>query len=72
MNSDTTGAPPCAPPDFHPRKPKLSLPRLTCDTHAHILGPIAQYDYSPARVYTPPGNSPVSYTHLTLPTIYSV
>ncbi len=30
------------------------MPKLACDTHAHILGPIAQYAYSPARVYTPP------------------
>lgn len=54
MTTDTTGAPPCAPPDFSPRKPKLVLPKLACDTHAHILGPIAKYAYSPARVYTPP------------------
>ncbi|MEQ1773327.1 MAG: amidohydrolase family protein [Burkholderiales bacterium] len=54
MTTATTGAPPCAPPDFNPRKPKLSLPKLSCDTHAHILGPIARYAYSPARVYTPP------------------
>jgi len=54
MTIATAGAPPCAPPDFHPRKPKLTLPKLACDTHAHILGPIARYAYSPARVYTPP------------------
>jgi 2-pyrone-4,6-dicarboxylate lactonase len=54
MSNDTAGAPPCAAPDFHPRKPKLALPKLACDTHAHILGPIAKYAYSPARVYTPP------------------
>lgn len=54
MNTATPGAPPCAPPDFNPRKPKLTLPELACDTHAHILGPIAKYAYSPARVYTPP------------------
>ncbi len=54
MNTPAQGAPPCAPPDFHPRKPRLTLPALACDTHAHILGPIAQYAYSPARVYTPP------------------
>jgi len=54
MNITTTGAPPCAPPDFNPRKPKITLPKLACDTHAHILGPIARYAYSPARVYTPP------------------
>ena len=54
MNNITTGAPPCAPPDFNPRKPNLTLPRLACDTHAHIFGPIARYAYAPARVYTPP------------------
>lgn len=54
MNTANTGAPPCAPPDFDPRKPKITLPKLACDTHAHILGPIAKYAYSPARVYTPP------------------
>ena len=54
MNTANTGAPPCAPPDFNPRKPRLTLPKLACDTHAHILGPIAQHAYSPARVYTPP------------------
>jgi 2-pyrone-4,6-dicarboxylate lactonase len=54
MTISTPSAPPCAAPDFNPRKPKLTLPKLTCDTHAHILGPIACYDYSPARVYTPP------------------
>ena len=54
MNTATNSAPPCAPPDFNPRQPKITLPKLACDTHAHILGPIAQYAYSPARVYTPP------------------
>lgn len=54
MNTATPGAPPCASPDFNPRKPKITLPKLACDTHAHILGPIAKYAYSLARVYTPP------------------
>ena len=54
MNTAANSAPPCAPPDFDPRKPKITLPALACDTHAHILGPIAKYAYSPARVYTPP------------------
>jgi predicted TIM-barrel fold metal-dependent hydrolase len=54
MNTPETNAPPCAPPDFNPRKPKITLPKLSCDTHAHILGPIAKFAYSPARVYTPP------------------
>ena len=54
MTSENSGAPPCAPPDFNSRKPALTLPQPACDTHAHILGPIAKYPYSPARVYTPP------------------
>jgi len=49
-----TEAPACAAPDFNPRAPKMRLPRLSCDAHAHIMGPQAQYDYSPARIYTPP------------------
>jgi 2-pyrone-4,6-dicarboxylate lactonase len=52
--ASASSAPYCASPDFNPRKPKLDMPALACDTHAHILGPIAKYTYSPARVYTPP------------------
>jgi 2-pyrone-4,6-dicarboxylate lactonase len=54
MTTPASSAPPCARPDFNPRKPNLVMPALACDTHAHILGPIAKYAYSPARVYTPP------------------
>ncbi|MGQ0752295.1 MAG: amidohydrolase family protein [Betaproteobacteria bacterium] len=48
------GAPPCAPPDLKPRKPKIKLPAPACDCHAHVLGPAMRYAYSPARIYTPP------------------
>ena len=47
-------APTCAGPDPNPRKPKLKFPPGACDTHAHIMGPKARYEYSPARIYTPP------------------
>ncbi|MEI8034033.1 MAG: amidohydrolase family protein [Betaproteobacteria bacterium] len=47
-------APACAPPDFSPRQPQIKLPPFSCDTHAHILGPIAQFAFDAARVYTPP------------------
>ncbi len=47
-------APPCAPPDFAPRRPRLAFPPLACDCHAHILGPASRFAYSPERVYTPP------------------
>lgn len=58
------GAPPCAPPDFKPRKPKLQFPALACDCHAHILGPAARYEYSPARIYTPPDCLLADYRHM--------
>ena len=47
-------APPCAPPDFAPRKPRLSFPQNACDCHAHILGPASVFSYAANRVYTPP------------------
>jgi predicted TIM-barrel fold metal-dependent hydrolase len=47
-------APPCAPPDPAPRKPRLVFPARACDCHAHILGPAARHAYAPERVYTPP------------------
>ena len=47
-------APLCASPDPAPRKPALKLPAGACDSHAHICGPIAKFDYLPERIYTPP------------------
>jgi 2-pyrone-4,6-dicarboxylate lactonase len=55
LSPDPTRLPPaCAPPDFHPRRPRVALPRGACDCHAHILGPASAHPYSPRRVYTPP------------------
>jgi predicted TIM-barrel fold metal-dependent hydrolase len=36
----------------------------SCDTHAHIMGPKARYDYSPARIYTPPDCLLADYLHM--------
>jgi predicted TIM-barrel fold metal-dependent hydrolase len=44
----------CAAPDPAPRKPRLALPPLSCDCHAHICGPASRYPYWSGRVYTPP------------------
>lgn len=52
--TESRDAPPCAPPDFAPRKPRFALAPLACDCHAHILGPASRYPYSSERVYTPP------------------
>ena len=56
--------PECAGPDFNPRAPKRGLPRRSCDSHAHIMGPKASYAYSPARIYTPPDCLLSDYLHM--------
>jgi predicted TIM-barrel fold metal-dependent hydrolase len=53
-----------APPDFHPRKPKLQFPPLACDSHAHICGPIARYPYYERRIYTPSDTLLPEYEHM--------
>lgn len=54
----------CAAPDAHPRKPRLALPPLACDCHAHICGPRERYPYWSGRVYTPPDCLLPAYRHL--------
>jgi predicted TIM-barrel fold metal-dependent hydrolase len=49
-----TDPPLCAAPDPHPRRPRLTLPPLACDCHAHICGPQETYAYAAKRIYTPP------------------
>ncbi len=64
VNTPTAAAPLCAGPDFKPRAPAFKMPALACDTHAHVLGPAAHYNYSPARVYTPPDCLLKNYRHM--------
>lgn len=40
------------------------MPANACDSHAHIFGPAARYDWSPQRGYTPPEALPAAYEHL--------
>jgi predicted TIM-barrel fold metal-dependent hydrolase len=42
----------CLPPDRHPRKPSLALPKGSIDTHVHVFEP--GYALSPGRGYNPP------------------
>jgi len=36
-----------------PRRPKLALPRGTCDAHVHVFGPQARFPFAPTRSFTP-------------------
>ncbi len=45
--------PTIAPPDPHPKKPRITLPPLSCDSHFHVFGPHAKFPYAPNRPFTP-------------------
>lgn len=47
-------APYCTTYDPDTRFPKLKMPPLSCDCHAHICGPAATYPFAAERIYTPP------------------
>jgi predicted TIM-barrel fold metal-dependent hydrolase len=63
-HAPSAAAPLCAPFDPQPRKPRIAMPRLACDTHAHICGPIERHPYSDRRVYTPPDAPLSAYRHM--------
>ncbi|MGA9896156.1 MAG: amidohydrolase family protein [Xanthobacteraceae bacterium] len=41
------------PPNPNPKKPRLTLPPLACDSHFHVFGPHAKFPYAPNRPFTP-------------------
>jgi 2-pyrone-4,6-dicarboxylate lactonase len=45
--------PTIAPPDPNPKKPRLMLPPLACDSHFHVFGPHRKFPYAPNRTFTP-------------------
>lgn len=63
-NPAPTSAPLCAAHDPNPRKPRLVLPPLACDTHAHVCGPESRYPYWSGRIYTPPDALPAQYRYM--------
>ena len=52
----------CLPPDRNPRRPKLTLPKGSVDTHVHIFAP--PYKLSPDRGYNPPDSTLNDLKHL--------
>lgn len=60
----TREAPLCTAFDPDTRRPRITLPPLSCDTHAHICGPMECYPYSPHRIYTPPDSLLVDYRNM--------
>jgi len=54
MNSGADDlAPTIAPPDPNPKKPRLRLPPLACDSHFHVFGPHRRFRFAPDRSFTP-------------------
>jgi len=45
--------PTIAPPDPHPKKPRIALPANACDSHFHVFGPHGKFPYAPNRPFTP-------------------
>ncbi len=45
--------PTIAPHDPNPKKPRITLPPLACDSHFHVFGPHKKFPYAPDRPFTP-------------------
>ena len=41
------------PPDPNPKKPRITLPPLACDSHFHVFGPHKIFPFAPERSFTP-------------------
>jgi 2-pyrone-4,6-dicarboxylate lactonase len=41
------------PPDPNPKKPRIALPPLACDSHFHVFGPHSKFPYAANRPFTP-------------------
>jgi predicted TIM-barrel fold metal-dependent hydrolase len=54
----------CQPPRSVIRPPQLRVPALSCDCHAHILGPPSRFPYVVDRSYTPPDALPEDYLRM--------
>ncbi len=62
MAQETQDIRDCLPPDRHPRKPNVALPKGAVDTHVHVFAP--GYKLSPGRGYNPPDSTLADLKHL--------
>jgi predicted TIM-barrel fold metal-dependent hydrolase len=53
-----------APPDPHPRVPKLRAPPQACDCHFHLFGPASRYPFRPESRYISADALPETYFDL--------
>lgn len=51
----------CQGPREKTRKPDVEVPPLSCDCHAHVLGPQSSFPYVADRSFTPPDASSESF-----------
>jgi predicted TIM-barrel fold metal-dependent hydrolase len=54
----------CQPPRAAINEPSLKVPPLSCDAHAHVLGPPSKYPYVANRSYTPPDALPSDFLRM--------
>lgn len=54
----------CQGPRLRTRKPHVQVPPLSCDCHAHVLGPQSQYPYVADRSFTPPDASSEAFVDM--------
>src|SRR4030095_8160305 len=54
----------CQPARAVVHKPTLKVPPLSCDSHAHVLGPPSKYPYVANRSYNPPDALPSDFLRM--------
>jgi predicted TIM-barrel fold metal-dependent hydrolase len=54
----------CQPARSVIKAPTLRIPPLSCDCHAHVLGPESRYPWATDRSYTPPDALPSDYLRM--------
>ena len=64
MGESTVRAPTLRGQDPNTRKPRFTMPRGSCDCHAHVFGPQSRFPYLPDASYIPPDASPEDYARM--------